>query len=150
MKRIVVLFAALAAGACTGEPDKTATPDESPAQSLDVAGTVLAKSSDRGVFVVTLESTIRPVPLRRMHRWSVRVADAAGSPVSGATIRFDGGMPAHNHGFPTEPRVTGETAPGLYRLDGVRFSMSGAWRMEFAIAAGDRIDTVVFEFLVPP
>ncbi len=73
-----------------------------------------------------------------------------GTPVSQARIAFDGGMPQHGHGFPTQPRVTREIEPGVYALDGVKFSMTGWWDMRLAIQAGGVADTVVFNVIVEP
>ena len=71
-----------------------------------------------------------------------------GTPVSQASMAFEGGMPQHGHGFPTRPRVTRELAPGVYALEGMKFSMTGWWDMRLAIQAGDASDTAVFNVIV--
>jgi hypothetical protein len=63
--------------------------------------------------------------------------------VEGAQIEVDGGMPAHDHGLPTAPRVTEDLGGGDYRLDGVRFHMRGLWQMYFTIRTGDAEETAV-------
>ncbi len=108
------------------------------------------KPSVDGHFLVTLAPDIVPVPMNRIHSWTVTVSTPEGQPVTGARVSFDGGMPDHDHGFPTRPRVHGETDAGRYRIDGIKFSMSGWWRMELGIAAGERIDAVVFDLDVDP
>jgi len=52
-------------------------------------------------------------------------------------------MPLHDHGLPTRPRVTEELGNGDYRLQGMRFHMTGAWEITLLIRAGETEDTVV-------
>jgi len=65
--------------------------------------------------------------------------------VAGAVISIDGGMKAHGHGLPTEPKVIEEEQPGSYRIDGLKFSMPGEWLLGFKIRAGKLSDQVVFK-----
>jgi hypothetical protein len=83
-----------------------------------------------------------------LHAWQVKVNAPDGTPVSQAAIAFDGGMPQHGHGFPTKPRVTRELSPGIYALEGMKFSMTGWWDMRLAIQAGDASDTAAFNVIV--
>ena len=94
-------------------------------------------------FVVTFSTPDGPPQINRMHSWILHVETAAGEPVEGADIEVDGGMPVHNHGLPTRPRVTEELGGGDYRLDGVRFHMSGYWEMVFSIKSDASEGTVV-------
>jgi hypothetical protein len=64
-----------------------------------------------------------------MHSWILHIETETGVPVEGATVEVDGGMPEHNHGLPTKPRVTEELGGGDYKLDGLRFHMSGYWEI---------------------
>ena len=66
-----------------------------------------------------------------------------GEPVEGANFVIDGGMPAHDHGLPTQPRVTAELGEGRYRLEGMRFHMHGSWEITIEISADGKTDTVV-------
>ena len=100
-------------------------------------------TSRSGQYQVSYVSEIDPVVINRMHSWTLVVTNIAGTPIEGATISVDGGMPAHDHGLPTAPRVTGETSPGRYRLEGLRFHMAGAWEIVVTIELGDERDTVV-------
>jgi hypothetical protein len=52
-------------------------------------------------------------------------------------------MPVHNHGLPTQPRVTTELGDGDYRLEGMRFHMQGPWEITLTITVGGSTDTVV-------
>jgi hypothetical protein len=108
----------------------------------------LQHPSTHGKFVVRLEPPAGGAAINQMHAWQVRLTAPDGSPVSQAKVSFDGGMPQHGHGFPTRPRVTREVGPGVYALEGMKFSMSGWWDMRLAIQAGEASDTAVFNVIV--
>lgn len=117
-----------------------------PPTDLDLT---LQHPSKQGKFVVRMEPPATGPAINQMHSWQVRVSNAAdGAPVSQAVIAFDGGMPQHGHGFPTRPRVTRELSPGVYALEGMKFSMTGWWDMRLAIRAGDTTDTADFNVIV--
>ena len=99
--------------------------------------------SRNGAFKVSYESELQPLVINRMHRWTLTVTDTSGNPVEGAVITVDGGMPIHDHGLPTQPRVTSEVAPGRYLLEGLRFHMAGNWELVITIESGDVQDAVV-------
>ena len=65
-------------------------------------------------------------------------------PVEDAKITIDGGMPQHGHGLPTSPAVTANLGGGKYRVDGMKFTMSGWWELRFAITAPAGSDNAVF------
>lgn len=116
-----------------------------PPAGLDLT---LQQSSRQGKFVVRMEPPATGPAVNQMHAWQVRLSAPGGAPVSQAIIAFEGGMPQHGHGFPTKPRVTHELSPGVYALEGMKFSMTGWWDMRLAIRAGDTTDTVVFNVIV--
>ena len=102
-----------------------------------------AWTSRSGDYRVSYESEIDPLVINRIHSWTLVITDSTGAPVEGARISIDGGMPAHDHGLPTAPRVTSEIAPGRYLLEGVRFHMAGAWEVIVTIEVDEKRDTVV-------
>jgi hypothetical protein len=108
----------------------------------------LQHPSQQGRFLVRMEPPVSGPAINQMHSWQVRLNTPEGAPVSQASIAFDGGMPQHGHGFPTRPRVMPELSPGVYALEGMKFSMTGWWDMRLAIRAGDTTDTAVFNVLV--
>lgn len=108
----------------------------------------LQHPSQQGKFVVSMEPPASGPAVNQMHAWQVRLTAPDGTPVSQAKVSFDGGMPQHGHGFPTRPRVTREVGPGIYALEGMKFSMTGWWDMRLAIQAGDASDTAVFNVIV--
>ena len=113
----------------------------SPPPELDLR---LARPSVHGLYVVTLQPPADAVAINRIHSWQLRIAAADGSAVSNAVVSFDGGMPQHHHGFPTSPRVSAQSDSGAYRIDGVKFSMSGWWEIKLAIASSQGSDSVTF------
>jgi hypothetical protein len=112
---------------------------------LDVRTT---RPTAAGTYVVSLRPLVSVVPINQIHAWEIAITTADGKPVDGAHISFDGGMPQHRHGFPTRPRVTEEMGNGRYRLDGVKFSMTGWWEMKLQIQAGQRSDKIIFNTVV--
>lgn len=118
-----------------------------------MSGPALAESADQtrqtllsqeGLFQVTISSDMVPLQLGRIHSWQATIRDAGGKPVTCADIKVDGGMPIHNHGFPTNPRVTQELEDGVYLIEGIKFSMRGPWVMLLEITSGEQTDNVAF------
>lgn len=108
----------------------------------------LTRPSENLAYLVAMRPVEQQVPINRLHAWEIRVTSAAGVPVTHARIAFDGGMPQHGHGFPTSPRVTEELGDGRYRLDGMKFSMSGWWEMKLAINSPLGADKVTFNTVI--
>jgi len=111
-----------------------------PADSLE------PQTSENGRFTVSAVSRLDPVVINETHAWSLHIETADGSPVTDAEIAIDGGMPEHNHGFPTAPRVTENLGEGNYLLEGMRFNMGGVWVLTLEISSGGQSDAVTFEF----
>lgn len=98
--------------------------------------------SGRGIYTVSFASSLDPIEINRIHSWVLNVT-SNGQAVAGATVTVTGGMPAHDHGMPTRPRVTEDLGDGKYLLEGMRFHMSGSWEVSIEIEAGGERDTVV-------
>jgi hypothetical protein len=109
----------------------------------------LSKMSEAGVFMVELRPMQEPIPLNEILTWELHVQDAAGQAVEDATITIGGGMPEHNHGFPTEPTVTESEEAGVYLVEGIKYQMSGWWEMSFQIATDSQADSVMFNIVLP-
>ena len=99
-------------------------------------------ASRAGHFVASFQSELDPLAINRIHSWTLVVRDAEGRPVSGADIVVSGGMPAHNHGLPTQPRVTEELGNGRYLVEGMRFHMQGEWTVDVVIETDTAKDVV--------
>ena len=98
--------------------------------------------SARGLYRVNFMSSIEPIEINRIHEWVIHIETVDGDPVEQATLNVVGGMPEHDHGLPTSPRVTEELGNGDYRVQGLRFHMTGNWLIEIAIDDGVRTDSV--------
>jgi len=57
-------------------------------------------------FIISVTSSLTPIAINKIHSWEIRVKTPDGRPVNDATITINGGMPMHQHGMPTAPRVT--------------------------------------------
>jgi hypothetical protein len=101
------------------------------------------RKSAHGIYVASLEPQ-KPLSLIRMQYLHVRITDADGEPIDGATIAVGGGMPEHGDGLPTSPRVTRSHGDGVYQIDGVRFNRGGWWELRLAVVSTAGADTVTF------
>ncbi|MEJ8834863.1 FixH family protein [Ramlibacter sp. AN1133] len=109
----------------------------------DAADYATERLSAQGAFRVAYR-TEGPVPVGRLHAWTLHVARANGTPVTDAVFAVDGDMPQHGHGLPTRPRVTRHLGNGDYLLEGVKFQMGGWWVMDFDVTADGRTERVRF------
>jgi hypothetical protein len=96
-------------------------------------------------LIVTYTTPAGPPEINRMHSWILHVENASGVTVEGALIEVVGGMPEHDHGLPTLPRVTEELGDGDYKLDGMRFHMSGNWEIVVTITTDEGTSEVTIK-----
>ena len=94
-----------------------------------------------GYFHISYQSELEPITINQIHNWALHIETPAGDPVSGAKISVSGGMPMHNHGLPTNPKVTTDLGRGKYKLEGLRFHMRGYWELIVIIEVQGRRDT---------
>jgi hypothetical protein len=106
------------------------------------------KTSEQGIFAVTLDARATTVALREFLEWTVEVRDAHGDPIYPARFAIGGGMPGHGHGLPSQPRVTEHLAGGKYVISGLKFNMAGNWVLLFDIETAAATDRVSFEFQI--
>lgn len=132
---VVALVATTLAGAACARP-----------KDLDLS---LSRPTEGSVFHVELGSETKPIPISKLHQWSVHLTGADGTPISGANLTVDGGMPQHHHGLPTAPRVEAAATPGDYIVKGMKFSMTGWWVLKVDVVAPDgRADKVTFNLVL--
>lgn len=108
----------------------------------------LDRSTDKGLYQTTIAPQTRSVKVNQMHTWSIVVRSKDGKPVEHATINIDGGMPQHGHGLPTQPRVTRETEPGKYLVEGMKFSMTGWWVLGIGVRSAQGWDTITYNVVM--
>ena len=104
--------------------------------------TVVALAPDNRI-IVTYSTPSGPPDINHIHSWLLHVETADGVPVEGAKIIVDGGMPEHDHGLPTRPRVIEELGDGNYKLDGMRFHMRGYWEISVTVSTEEGETVVV-------
>ncbi len=90
----------------------------------------------------------RSLDINKIHRWVIELKDSDGKIVENAKFSLEGGMPEHDHGLPTEPRVTRYLGDGKYQLEGLKFHMSGLWQLDIVIEANGHRDKVQFSFII--
>jgi len=100
-------------------------------------------ASKRGTFKISFEAELDPIPINKIHSWVLTVRTVGGDAVTTADISVLGGMPLHDHGMPTRPRVTENLGEGHYRLEGMRFHMNGQWEVLVTVKANGKVDTVI-------
>lgn len=96
-----------------------------------------------GDYEVSFDSELQPIVINTIHNWVFHIQTPDGDPVTGANISVTGGMPLHNHGLPTDPRMTQEIGNGDYLIEGVRFHMNGYWELLVTVEVDSKRDTVI-------
>ncbi len=117
-------------------------------QTAPGADTSRSKTTANGLFVASFQPERGVIRQGELQSWLLTLKTVKGAPVEGAAITVSGGMPQHNHGLPTSPQATDYLGEGRYRIDGLKFTMSGWWQFRFAISAAAGSDTVVFNLVL--
>ncbi len=99
-------------------------------------------------YWVSFTSELQPLEINKIHRWIFHIEDQSGVAIDGAQISLLGGMPEHNHGLPTNPRMAEALGNGDYILEGMRFHMQGYWELTVTIDVPGRRDTVVIPLTI--
>ncbi|WP_269929629.1 FixH family protein [Aminobacter sp. HY435] len=107
-----------------------------------------SRSSAKGLFAVSIAPEAGEPRQGDLHAWVVTVKTRQGAPVEGAAITVGGGMPEHAHGLPTSPEATAYLGDGRYRIEGMKFSMTGWWQLKLAIAAPSGVDEATFNLVL--
>ncbi|MBI3434460.1 MAG: hypothetical protein HY056_05200 [Proteobacteria bacterium] len=101
--------------------------------------------SAAGRFRIRLAGLAREERLNHLHGFALSLATADGQPVGGASIVLRGKQRTALNPLPTLPRVRPGPRPGAYRVEGLRFHVSGAWLLEIAIEFEQSRDHVAFD-----
>lgn len=154
MKRIsvawfVALLAApaLAMAGCGGSSSQqqaTTCPND-PRADTYVPG--LMKMGKGEVFQAELVASDPAPPDRGDNAWTIKLSDAEGQPVVGATIDVKPFMPDHGHGTPV-PAVVTDQGDGSYQLTPINLFMAGYWQVTLTIQAGGQSDQIVYGFCI--
>lgn len=104
----------------------------------------IAKTSANGSFQVSLVSADYSPPVIGTNAWTFTVADATGTPLTGATVSVKPWMPYMGHGTSTVPVVAPGAAAGNYAVSALYYYMAGVWTATLTITSGATMDTVVY------
>ena len=107
--------------------------DSAATASVIVCLLLLSPATFADDLIVTYTTPDGDPVINQMHSWILHIENADGLEVEGAIVEVEGGMPEHNHGLPTKPRITAELGGGDYKLEGMRFHMSGYWEIVVSI-----------------
>lgn len=108
----------------------------------------MTRPSNHRLFRATYTPSVTPIPIGRLHSWTLHLETLDGQPIEGARIEVDGDMPQHGHGLPTRPVADANLGHGNYRVDGLRYQMGGWWVMDFKVSSGQQTDTVRFNLML--
>ncbi len=102
--------------------------------------------SKEGRLKLVLESSDPAPPIKGNNNWMLKVLDATGAPVTGATLMVVPKMPDHGHGTSIVPTITpmGDT----YRIGNVNLFMAGLWEVTISVSSGMNSDYGVFSFCI--
>lgn len=132
----MILFSEIFSGLVAAEVQDIGSRSES-------KGTLQYWNSESGQYRLSYKSKVEPIVINRIHNWVLYLETIDGQTVSGADITFSGGMPEHDHGLPTRPRITEFFNDGGYLVEGIRFHMRGHWELEISISVGTTLDVVL-------
>ncbi len=104
--------------------------------------------SRSGAYRISIDSELDPLPINKIHRWVIHVETPAGEPVDDAILSLTGGMPLHDHGLPTAPRMTAALGNGNYQIEGLRFHMQGLWELTLTVDVDGKRDSVAIELIL--
>lgn len=115
------------------------------ASAAQVALPDLSGTTAKGVLV-EIYSELSPLTINQIHSWHVRLLDDEGIALTVDELTVNGGMPEHDHGLPTQPRVTSRLEDGDYLLEGVRFHMQGLWQLLIEFQRDGVADATTIDF----
>jgi hypothetical protein len=84
--------------------------------------------TDTGMYRVYTHPPSR-IDMNRYQTWGIYIEDAAGNALDGVSLKVNADMPAHGHGLLSNPQIKPGSAPGRYRVEGLRFHMPGYWEI---------------------
>jgi hypothetical protein len=119
-----------------------------PVVARPVAPEPLPIRSEAGHFIVRVTGIDRPEHLNHLHGFELRLADAAGKPVTDATVVLSGLRSDSNSPLPTLPQVLPVAGDGRYWAEGLRFHMPGDWQMIFTIDSSGIRDRAFLHVIV--
>lgn len=144
---------------CGGAP----SPEAAPAPSEVVApvasgGPVWTGTTQSGLYALEVRFDPPRPPLGELFAVEATLTDREGAPVDAAIVALDARMPQHGHGMMTDPEdlpgtCEGEGAErvcvhpgGVYRTEGFKLHMGGAWTVTLDVQGPRGRDTTSFPY----
>jgi len=104
--------------------------------------------TENGGFSVRLTGIERPERVNHLHGLDLSLTTADGRPAAGASIVVTGQHRYALNPLPTSPRVQPGSQDGAYRLEGLRFHMTGEWHLVLAIEFEQIHDRLSLDIIV--
>jgi len=113
----------------------------------DVYSAGLSKQTAAALSVKVMSATPAP-PAKLTNELTLKVLDAAGQPLDGATLSVVPFMPDHGHGSAIKPAVA-PRGGGVYDVSNLYYPMPGLWRVTVTIQLpGVAAQDVAFSFCI--
>jgi cytochrome c peroxidase len=107
-------------------------------------------TSATGLYQLTLRPSSGDYVLGQFHDWIVHIENKTQQVIADAHLTIDGGMLAHGHGLPSQPRVTRYLGDGDYLIEGLLFNMAGSWTLLIRVEAATGADQAKFSLDLEP
>jgi hypothetical protein len=122
----------------------------------------LTRRTQSGAYTVALSFEPTPPPVGALFAVQATVTQRDGTPLELGTVALDARMPQHNHGMETDPVdlpgvcEDADTEPaacphpgGVYRTEGFKFHMPGAWTVTVDVRGARGPDSTSFVVEIP-
>jgi len=145
--------ASLALAACSGDDD-----DDDDSADTDASigcrndpraeqyAANLEKVGDGGLFTFVLKTADPAPPGKGVNAWTLRIMDATGAAVTGATVTLHPFMPDHGHGTSVVPQV--QVDGDGYTVQNIYLFMAGLWEVTIEATSGQDTDSAVVRFCI--
>lgn len=108
----------------------------------------LSSLSENGHYRVDIRPEVGQLLVSKTQNWVIHIEAKDGSTFIPSQLSLIGGMPAHGHGFPTQPKLSRYLAGGDFLVEGVRFHMPGLWHLQVDLVGPLGPDRARFEVIV--
>ncbi len=136
-----------------------------PTRPANDGADALVRKTQSGAYNVALAFDPAPPPVGALFAVQATVTQRDGSPLEFGTVALDARMPQHNHGMETDPVDLAGVCPdggdaataatgcphvgGVYRTEGFKFHMPGAWTVTVDVRGPRGPDSTSFVVEIP-